>query len=127
MRDDPLAGIRGWQKRRLREQEDAKYLASRQDAIALVSSREGLKNDSATYAGIGLVARDLGVKPWDGTTCAVGIGARVDLDHPIYFPDNVFTDCADCGCGLQHRPQAPRAKEWLCICCAARRVRESLP
>jgi hypothetical protein len=126
MRDDILAGIIGWQRRLKRERDDAAYLASRQ-GITLVGNHEALENESTAYAGIGMVARDLGVTAWDGDTCDIGIGSRLDLDHPLHYFDNIFVDCADCGCGLQHRPRAPRAVEWLCISCAARRVREQMP
>lgn len=54
----------------------------------------------------------------------VVVCARVDLDHPIYFADNIITECADCGCDVQHRPHAPATGDRLCVCCAARRLRE---
>jgi hypothetical protein len=82
MRDDILAGIIGWQRRLKRERDDAAYLASRQ-GITLVGNHEALENESTAYAGIGMVARDLGVTAWDGDTCDIGIGSRLDLDHPL--------------------------------------------
>lgn len=52
--------------------------------------------------------------------------ARVDLDNPIYFKDNMFCDCYDCDCRLQYRPNVllPQDIVRLCISCAARRLRE---
>lgn len=50
---------------------------------------------------------------------------RLDLDHTLSYLDNWFTDCVDCGCNLQVRPFVPADQEALCICCAARRVREA--
>ena len=59
-----------------------------------------------------------------GEVVACVICARVEIDHPIYFADNRFADCADCGCRLQYRPHGPQGTR-LCICCAARRQRET--
>ncbi len=58
-----------------------------------------------------------------GDAIDVLVCARIDLDHPLYFPDNRFCDCGDCGCGLQHRPDIPAAGDRICVCCAARRMR----
>lgn len=126
MRPDLLDGL-SLAQRLQRERDDARYMASRQREgdVKLVSSAAGLKRDSTRYLGLGLVAAELGINPADGKTVDVGVGSRLDLNHPLHFEDNVLTDCVDCGCRLQHRPYAPRAKEWLCICCAARRVREA--
>ena len=58
-----------------------------------------------------------------GGDIGVVVCARVDLDHLIQFPDNFFTDCADCDCRVQLRPDAPATGDRLCISCAARRLR----
>ena len=115
-------------RRRLeREQADGRYLASHKDS-ARTASKESLQRDANTWAGIDTFAAD-NFRPYSpGDSVDVVIAARVDLDHPVYFPDNKFTDCADCGCELQYRfdvPQKPGgATTFLCICCAARRLRE---
>ncbi len=48
----------------------------------------------------------------------------VDLDHPIYFSDNIITQCSVCECDIQHRPYAPTKPPKICISCAAQQVRE---
>lgn len=51
---------------------------------------------------------------------------RVNLDTPI-LPGNLVRACEDCDCDIQHSPEtstAPPHYVWLCIPCAARRVRE---
>lgn len=122
MRPDPLDGLSLAQRLR-REKEDLMYLASLNN-VEMVSSAAGLKKDSTRYLGLDATAAALGVKPWKGKRVDVGIGSRLDLNHPLHFEDNILLDCADCGCRLQHRTAAPRAKEWVCVSCAARRVRE---
>jgi hypothetical protein len=39
-----------------------------------------------------------------------------------YFPDNVFTVCAECGGGIQHRPHVPKRPPKVCFRCARRRA-----
>lgn len=105
-----------------REREDARYVLAHRDVISCSASAASLKRDANTWAGVDVFAATL-MQPYDGGSIDFMICARVDLDHPIYFPDNRFVDCADCGCDLQHRPDAPSRGVWLCVCCAARRVR----
>ena len=59
-----------------------------------------------------------------GVDIGVVVCARVDLDHPIQFRNNLFADCADCDCRVQFRPDAPAIGDRLCISCAARRLRQ---
>jgi hypothetical protein len=117
---DLLASV-PWRQRAEREREDALYIA--RSRTVLTASKASLKRDFAVWAGTaGFMAKDLrplrrGQK-FDFVVCA-----RVDLDHPIYFRDNRFCPCVDCGCDLQYRPAAPPG-EHICVCCAARRIRE---
>lgn len=106
-----------------REVEDAHYLLMANKDVIATASAASLKRDAATWAGIdGFAAKQF--KPHQpGDPVSFVVCARIDLDHPIYFPDNRFADCADCGCDLQHRPDVPPAP-FLCICCAARRARK---
>ena len=39
------------------------------------------------------------------------------------FTDNVFTRCAECGVGIQHRPHAPKSPRKLCIRCTMKAAR----
>ena len=107
-----------------RERDDAFYLMASREIRVFTASRASLKRDAATWPwlidGVGMH----NLPPYQpGGKIDFTVCARVDLDHPIYFADNRFVDCADCGCDLQHRPDAPSHGVWLCVCCAARRVR----
>lgn len=120
---DVLAGLTGRQRLQ-REREDARYIAAHKEVRQLADA-EARKLLGSTFAGSDIFkpeqmqdydpAKD---EPPDFIICA-----RCDLDHPVYFSDNLFASCLDCGCDLQYRPHAPSGVR-LCICCAARRVRE---
>ncbi len=115
---DILAAIPKSQ-RLAREQADARYLMSSQDSYTASDASKAIAK-----AAIGDSAEKL--KIWDGSKDdgeTVIICGRCDLDHEIIFPDNVFIDCDDCGCGLQRRPDTPKGDAYLCVCCAARRAK----
>ena len=90
---DLLQGLNRKQRRR-RELEDADYVRQHAEMYA---NDEARKVAGMTYAGAGPIkASDL--KPWnEGDHFDVVIAARFNLDHPLYYPDNVFCPCADCG------------------------------
>jgi hypothetical protein len=123
MRPDPLRGLNRRQRRE-REREDADYVRRN---IASYATPEAMAVPDNIFAGTGpdgLKASDL--LPWSPEmTADIVVCARIDLDHPLYLPDNQFCDCADCGCNLQFRPDDPPGPR-LCICCAARRVAEEV-
>lgn len=52
------------------------------------------------------------VKP-DWVICQV-----VDLDHPVYYQDNIIAACVTCDADIQHRPYAPADVPKICIYCA---------
>lgn len=119
---DVLAAVTASQRRE-RERADAQYIGANLDGgMMMMADREALLKFGNTFAGVTGV--DWKLKPYNGTAVDVVICARVDLDHPIYFNDNLLTDCTDCGCRLQVRPDAPKG-ERLCVCCTARRLRAS--
>ena len=123
-RPDILADLSPKQ-RLTREQEDGRFLAEHPE-LTRRASNELLKRDNNTWAGIDVFARDKIAPYTPGDDVHVIVAARLDLDHPIYFRDNKFTECADCWCGLQYRPDVPQppGAEFLCVCCTARRMRE---
>ncbi len=41
---------------------------------------------------------------------------------PLYFPDNLTGECADCGDPIQWRPHAPRTPPKICMRCMEIRV-----
>jgi hypothetical protein len=51
----------------------------------------------------------------DEEECIV-VCASADLK--TLFTDNVFENCFDCGCRIQHRPNVPKGKR-ICIECMA--------
>ena len=118
-RPDVLDGLTPRQRlERIRE--DSTFIASQRDVPTVVTDeareeqqRTGLDWGSASYQ--------------EGMPVPIGVAGRHDLEHPLRFPDNKFAHCADCDCDLQHRPNEPPIAEWLCICCAARRIRETCP
>lgn len=120
MRKDVLAGLSQKQRRR-QERADALFVAKTKK-IRRTALPEAMQIVSMTYAG-SAVFSPTDFEPYDGHKLDVVICARLDLDHPLYYPDNLFDDCADCGCNLQYRPQGPKATR-ICMCCAARRIRE---
>lgn len=121
LRPDVLADLPA-SLRPVRERLDAKYLLD--SGIVMSASPESLKRDSNTWAGLDTFSAKH-LQPHNTIfTPDAAVCARVDLDHPIYFPDNLFTDCDDCGCRLQHRPDIPKEGDRLCVCCTARRLRE---
>jgi hypothetical protein len=123
MRPDPLRGLNSRQRLE-REREDADYI--RRHAMNY-GTPEALARADNTYAGLGRKSiRSFDLLPLrPETKINFVVTARLDLDHPLYFPDNQFCDCEDCGCNLQFRPDAPPGPR-LCICCAARRVAEAV-
>lgn len=48
----------------------------------------------------------------------------VDLDHPVYYHDNIITACVKCDGDIQHRPYAPSDVPKICIICAAEMIKE---
>lgn len=120
-RPDVLAGLSEAARRR-REREDARYLAEHVENYA---DPAALAKPNNTFGGTDIFRPSAmqGYQPGAAVDCVVC--ARVDLDHPIYFADNLFAPCADCGCDLQYRPRSPRGAPKLCICCAACRAREA--
>lgn len=60
----------------------------------------------------------------EGDEFAFVVCQVVDLDHPIYFENNIITQCCVCDCDIQHRPYAPSKPPKICVSCAAQRVRE---
>ena len=40
--------------------------------------------------------------------------------------DNVYTDCAECGSPITHRPHAPKTPPKICIRCAIEKIREEV-
>jgi hypothetical protein len=121
-RPDPLDGLTGRQRRQ-REREDAKFIAAHKE-VASLADPEALKVLRNTFAGTDIFKPEQ-MQRYDPARGSVDfiVCARCDLDHPIYFADNRFVACEDCGCDLQHRPGIPDGPR-LCVCCAARRVRE---
>jgi hypothetical protein len=121
-RDDPFAGLSGAQ-RRAKEREDVEFI-QRVMQGRMLANREALAIAGNTFAG-SKTFKAAAFAPYEkGEPVAAVICARIDLDHPIYFPDNLFAECIDCGCDLQYRPDVPSAGDKLCICCTARRLRE---
>jgi hypothetical protein len=51
----------------------------------------------------------------DEETIAICISAQEYI-----FADNVFTVCAECGGGIQHRPDLPAFIKKVCLKCAAK-------
>jgi hypothetical protein len=45
---------------------------------------------------------------------------RYEDEFPLQFADNVLTKCVSCGCGVQHRPEAPENSMKLCLDCVDR-------
>lgn len=123
-RPDILAGI-PLRRRLEREREDGRYLANHTE-VTRHASNAALEANANTWAGVDTFTRKDFSPYQQGGHLDMIIVARLDLDHPLYFPDNKFTDCADCGCNLQYRPDVPKSPgvPFLCICCAARRMRE---
>jgi hypothetical protein len=119
-RPDPLAGLTGAQRLR-KEQEDGEYAISHPEMVAFVEP-EALKLADNTYAGTMLDPKRF--QPYNKERVDAVICARHDLEHPLYFPDNSFGNCKDCGCDLQYRPFVPRRAPKFCISCIARRLRE---
>lgn len=120
-RPDILADLNRFARLR-REEEDFRYIRShhpdqRGYAVDLAS---GLINRAAG-PGHEITAHD-GSWPDDGVVMC----GRVDLDHPIRFPDNQFAACDDCATSIQFRPAGAGAKIKLCICCAAPPGREQI-
>src|SRR6516165_6877184 len=121
MLPDLLKGLSRKQRLR-RDLDDADYIRRHADIYANAEAR---KVADMTYAGAGpLKPSDL--KPWDESKIAdVVVCSRYDLDHPLWYPDNLFCPCTDCGCDLQVRPHAPPGPR-VCVCCAARRVAQDI-
>lgn len=113
---DPLAGLNAFQRRR-KEREDAEYI---QMHIRMTATPKAIE-EARTYLG-GVPVAPTHIKPFKpGDHADFIIACRLDLEHPLYFADNEFGECADCGCDLQWRPHAPEGIR-LCLSCTARRV-----
>jgi hypothetical protein len=41
------------------------------------------------------------------------------------LPDNLFGECADCGCRVVYRPHSPQPATRICMTCAATRMETS--
>jgi hypothetical protein len=125
IRTDVLAGLSARQRLR-KEREEARYIQSCQGE--LYADPEALKIVGNTFAGTDVIDPRK-MRPFDWSTpldrLDVVICARLDLEHPLYFRDNKFANCADCGCDLQYRPHLPSGAPKMCLCCAARRLREN--
>lgn len=132
MRTDPLAGL-SRAARRDREQADLDLLvhhpysrSANPDDLALVKRETG-QDISAIPVAVVLRRRSQGGsknrRPGRAFHPEFTVCMRFDLDHPTRLPDNQFGNCADCGCPIQFRPKLPSVPK-ICICCAARRVRE---
>ena len=122
MRPDVLAGLSLNQRRR-REAKDLAFL-QRQDIYAFVGKQPKDHADD-----LDVLARRIGLKtygpdhvPGEHEFC---VCIRVDLLNPILLSDNQFGQCVDCGCDIQFRPDLPQRSQRVCICCGARRIRES--
>lgn len=127
MRPDILAGLSAAQRRR-REAKEAGFLRRApqiDQRVTAATALEVANLPGMTWAGTN-VFKHTDFEVYAGGPVALVICARLDLDHPLYFADNLFGDCEDCGCNLQWRPHAPPGPR-LCVCCAARRVREESP
>jgi len=126
-RSDLLTGLSRNQRHR-RELKDARYLATHRKAVLRVTEESLQICGAMTWFWVGELGfiKPEDFKPHDGTPVDFIVCARLDLDHDPYYPDNQFTDCADCGANLQYRPHVPPGTK-LCICCAARRAREDKP
>jgi len=117
-RDDPLRGLT-FRQRVKKEREDADYIATSNAEIAVdpeAKTKFGNQFAGQTFDPTRLASHDWS-QPVDAVICT-----RYDLNHPLCFPDNKFTNCADCGCDLQYRPHVPPGVK-LCLCCAAERIR----
>ncbi len=115
---DPLAGLSSAARLR-KELEDIRFIAANRN-VKKFADPVALARPNNTFAGSDIL-RSPNLKPYDAA------GAPFDFvicDHPIYFADNNFVHCADCGCDLQCRPDVPPQPPKICVCCAARRVRE---
>ena len=122
MRPDVLAGMSRRQRQR-REAKDIDYLVKDQEIHAFVGNPpKGFKGNFNKLKDIGIKTVGPDYIPQEKE---IVICLRVDIDHPIRFSDNVFGNCVDCGTDIQFRPDLPSGPERLCICCAARRMRES--
>ena len=57
----------------------------------------------------------------EGTLAAEAVEAVVCMpdELPTYFPDDVRTNCADCGTPIRHRPHVPRRPQKVCPACAS--------
>lgn len=44
--------------------------------------------------------------------------------EPVFFDDDIFTVCADCGRAIRHRPHAPKKPPKVCINCALQRLEQ---
>lgn len=107
MKPDILAGLNRGQRRR-REQADLDFIARNAKVFAQSHQQTDLF--------------DMRKDPPSIAVCE-----RIDLDHPRILADNLLGQCADCGCDIQYRPVLPAGMIRVCICCAARRVREASP
>ena len=104
-------------------------LSAKQRGRRILKDVEFISKAVDTGSASGMAAAPMeGMKLWDGREMpSAVVGARVDLDSPIYFPDNIITQCADCDCDIQLRPDTPKAPPAICVCCCARRIRERRP
>lgn len=118
---DLLDGLSPQQRLR-REREDAASVLGGEGS-RVYADPEALKKIGNTFAGTEMDTSKL--IPYAGQAPDFVICARLDLEHPLYFQDNRFAPCADCDCDLQYRPDVPAGPDKVCVCCAARRVREA--
>ena len=116
-RPDQLVGL-SFNQRRRKERDDADFLRRYAHNMA---SPEAIARPDSTFSGTDtLRAQDM--TPYDGGEIDAVVCPRIDLDHPLYSPDNLFADCAECGCNLQYRPTVPQSAPKICLSCAARQV-----
>lgn len=41
----------------------------------------------------------------------------IPVTEPLAFPDNIVTECSECGQKIQHRPHAPKRPAKICLPC----------
>jgi hypothetical protein len=51
----------------------------------------------------------------DGEACDCVVCILVT--EPLAFPDNIVTECCECGQLVQHRPHAPKRPPKICLPC----------
>src|SRR5437868_4852241 len=55
---------------------------------------------------------------------SIDVVVCVTNEVPSYFPDEVYTTCADCGIGIHHRPYVGTQAKTVCLTCLDRVTEE---